>query len=103
MEQDTWTYQACQVFEAPGSTQNPFSYVFRVERDGSEVFRYTLVADTDSIKAHWPDIDPARVNDLDAVWGSLSGLGYGRVRAKIDANDWASCVLRLAGNTEIEE
>ena len=68
MEEDRWTHQDCTVFESPGSTQEPFTYVFRVERGGSEVFRYTLKADTLAIKAHWPDVDPTRLNDMDVVW-----------------------------------
>ena len=103
MEEDTWAYQDCKVFEVPGSTQEPFTYVFRVERGGSEVFRYTISADAASVKAHWPDIDPARLNDMDAMWGALSGLGFGRVRAKIDAGDLASRTLKLTGATEAED
>ena len=103
MEEDRWTHQDCTVFESPGSTQEPFTYVFRVERGGSEVFRYTLKADATAIKAHWPDVDPARSNDMDVVWSSLSGLGYGRVRAKIDAGDMTSRTLTLTGDTQVEE
>ena len=103
MEKDRWTYQDCAVFEAPGSTQEPFTYVFRVERGGSEVFRYTLKADSMAIKAHWPDVDPARSNDMDVVWSSLSSSGYRRVRAKIDAGDLTSHALTLTDNTEMEE
>jgi len=40
---------------------------------------------------------------MDVVWSSLSSLGYGRVRAKIDAGDFASRTLRLTGDTEVEE
>lgn len=103
MEEDTWTYQDYTVFEGPGSAQEPFTYIFRVERGASPVFRYTITADTLSIKAHWPDIDPARLNDMDVIWSSLSSLGYGRVRAKIDAGDFASRTLKLTGDTEVEE
>jgi hypothetical protein len=103
MEEDRWSYQDCTVFEAPGSTQEPFTYIFRVERGGGEVFRYTLKADTAAIKARWPDVDPVRLNDMDVVWSSLSSLGYGRVRAKIDAGDLANRTLTLTGNTEAEE
>ena len=103
MEEETWTHQDCKVLEAPGSTGEPFTYVYRVERGGSEVFRYTVVADGASIKAHWPDVDPTRSTDLDVIWSSLSSLGYARVRAKIDAGDLTSHTLRLTGNTEVEE
>jgi hypothetical protein len=37
------------------------------------------------------------------MWGALSGLGFGRVRAKIDAGDLASRTLKLTGVTEAEE
>ena len=103
MEEDIWTYQDCKVFEGPGSTQEPFTYVFRVERGGNEAFRYTISADAASVKAHWPDVDPARLNDVDAMWGALSGLGFGRVRAKIDTGDLSSRTLKLMGATELEE
>ena len=91
------------MFESPGSTQVPFTYVFRVERGGSEMFRYTLKADAAAIKAHWPDVDPTRLNDMDVVWSSLSSLGYGRVRAKVDAGDLTRRTLTLIGNTQVEE
>jgi hypothetical protein len=103
MEEETFTYQDCKVVEAPDSTGEPFTYVYRVEQGGSEVFRYTIVADAASIKAHWPDIDPARSTDLDVIWSSLSSLGYARVRAKIDAGDLTSRTLRLTGGSEVEE
>ena len=103
MEEDNWTYQDCTVFEAPGPTVGPFTYIFRVVRGGREVFRYTLTADADSIKAHWPDVNPARSTDMDVIWSSLSSLGYARVRAKIDAGDLTSRTLKLTGNTEAEE
>jgi len=103
MEEETWTHQDCKVFEAPGSTGEPFTYVYRVERGGSEVCRYTIVADAASIKARWPDVDPARVNDLDVIWSSLSSLGYARVRARIDAGDLTSRTLKLTSNAEVEE
>jgi hypothetical protein len=103
MEEETWTHQDCKVFEAPGSTGEPFTYIYRVERGGSEAFRYTVVADGASIKVRWPDVDPTRSTDLDVIWSSLSSLGYARVRAKIDAGDLISCTLRLTGNTEMEE
>ena len=103
MEEDRWTHRDCTVFESSGSTQEPFTYVFRVERGGGEVFRYALKADAAAIRAHWPDVDPARLNDMDVVWSSLSSLGYGRVRAKIDAGDLTSRTLTLTGNTEVEE
>jgi hypothetical protein len=103
MEEEAWTYQDCKVSEAPGSTSEPFTYIYRVERGGSEVFRYTITTDVASIKAHWPDVDPARQTDMDVVWSSLSSLGFARVRAKIDAGDLSSRTLKLAGNTEVEE
>ena len=103
MEEETFTYQGCKVVEAPGSTGEPFTYVYRVERGGSEMFRYTIMADAASIKAHWPDVDPARSTDLDVIWSSLSSLGYARVRAKIDAGDLTSRTLKLTGNSEVEE
>ena len=103
MEEETYTYQDCKVVEAPSSTGEPFTYVYRVERAGSEVFRYTIVADAASIKAHWHDIDPTRTTDLDVIWSSLSSLGYVRVRAKIDAGDLTSRTLRLTAGSEVEE
>ena len=36
-------------------------------------------------------------------WSSLSSLGYGRVRAKIDAGDLTHRTLTLIGDTEVEE
>ena len=103
MEEETWTHQDCKVFEAPGSLAEPFTYIFRVERGGSELFRYTITTDIASVKAHWPDLDPARAGDMDAMWSSLSSLGFGRVRAKIDAGDLTSRTLKLTGATETEE
>jgi hypothetical protein len=103
MEEETWTHQDCRVFEAPGSTGEPFTYIYRVERGGSEVFRYTIAADAASVKAHWPDVNPARSTDLDVIWSSLSSLGFARVRAKIDMGDLTSRILRLTGSTEVEE
>lgn len=102
MEEERWTHQGCQVFEAPGSVGEPFTYVYRIERGGSEMCRYTIVADAASIKAHWPDIDPARSTDLDVIWSSLSSLGYARVRAKIDLGDLTSRTLKLTGSAEVE-
>jgi len=103
MEEEAWTHQDCKVFEAPGSTGEPFTYVYRVERGGNEVCRYTIVADAASIKAHWPDVDPTRSTDLDVIWSSLSSLGFTRVRAKIDAGDLISHTLKLSGSGEVEE
>ncbi len=103
MDEDRWTYQDCTVFESPGSTAEPFTYVYRVERGGAEVFRYTIVSDAASIKAHWPDMDPARSTDMDGIWGSLASLGFARVRAKIDAGDLTGRTLRLTGAAEVEE
>ena len=103
MDEERWTYQDYTVIEAPESTSAPFTYVYRVERGGSEVFRYTIMSDADSIRAHWPDMDPARSTDMEGIWGSLASLGFARVRAKIDASDLTSCTLRLSGAAEVEE
>lgn len=103
MEEESWTHQDYTVYEAPGSTGESFAYAFRVMRGGSEVFRYTIMADAASIKAHWPDVDPSRANDLDVVWSSLSSLGFTRVRAKIDSGDLTSRTLKLAGSSEVEQ
>jgi hypothetical protein len=77
--------------------------VYRVVRGGSEVCRYIIQADAASIKAHWPDMDPARSTDMEGIWGSLASLGFARVRAKIDAGDMATRTLKLTGATEAEE
>lgn len=104
MSEETWNYKDHEVIEGPASGQpaEPFTYVFRVQKGGASVCTYTIVSDAASVKAHWPDIDPARAGDIDAMWGALSGEGYARVRSMIDSGVLADKSLTLQGSDSIE-
>ena len=104
MSEELWEYKGYAVEEGPaaGQPSEPFTYVFRVQKGGKPVCAYTLVSDAASVKAHWPDIDPARVGDIDAMWGALSSEGYIRVRMLIDSGALADKTLTLNGADAIE-
>ena len=104
MSEESWSYSGYAVTEGPadGQPAEPFTYVFRIQKDGALVARYTLVSDAVSVKTRWPDIDPARAGDVDAMWGALSSEGYVRIRAMIDAGTLADKTLTLRGVGEVE-
>lgn len=104
VSEEAWDYKGYRVIEGPaeGQPAEPFRYVFRVQKDGAPVCAYTIVAGAASVKARWPDIDPARAGDVDALWGALSSEGYVRVRALIDAGAPADKTLTLQGSESIE-
>lgn len=104
MSEETWNYNGYSVAESPAAGQpvEPFTYVFRISKDGAAVCTYTIRTDAASVKAHWSDIDPARVGDIDAMWAALSSEGYVRVRHMIDGNALANKTLTLQGSESIE-
>ena len=104
MNEESWEYKGHVVAEGPAAGQpaEPFTYVFRVQKGGATVCTYTIVSDGAAIKARWPDIDPARAGDVDAMWGALSGEGYTRVRALIDSGAAVDKTLALRGMEAIE-
>jgi hypothetical protein len=104
MCEESWKYKGCIVTEGPAAGQpvEPFTYVFRVQKGGAPVCAYTIVSDRAAIQARWPDIDPARVGDVDVLWGALSGEGYARVRALIDSGAPVDKTLTLHGMEAVE-
>jgi hypothetical protein len=104
VSEESWDYQGYVVTEGPAAGQpaEPFTYVFTLRQAGAPVCAYTIVSDAASVKAHWPDIDPARVGDIDAMWAALSGEGYRRVRAMIDAGTLSNKTLTLRGSDAVE-
>jgi len=104
LSEESWSYSGYTVTESPadGQPTEPFTYVFRVQKDGALAARYTLVSDAASVKAHWPDIDPGRAGDIEALWGALSSEGYVRIRMMIDAGTLADKTLTLRGAGEVE-
>jgi hypothetical protein len=104
LSEESWDYKGYAVEESPatGQPSEPFTYVFRVLKDGKPVCVYTLVSDAASVKAHWPDIDPVRVGDIDAMWGALSSEGYIRVRMLIDSGALTNKTLTLKGTEAVE-
>lgn len=104
MSEESWSYKGYVVAESPAADQpsEPFTYVFRIQKDGALVCTYTIVSDMASVRAHWPDIDPGRAGDVDAMWGALSSEGYIRVRMQIDSGSPAAKTLTLKGADAIE-
>jgi len=104
MSEESWEYKGYVVTEGPAAGQpaEPFTYVFRIQMEGAPVCAYTIVSDAASIKARWPDIDPARAGDVDALWGALSGEGFMRVRSLIDSGAPVDKTLTLHGMEAIE-
>ena len=104
MSEETWDYKGYLIAESPASGQpaEPFTYVFRISRDGAAQCTYTIRSDAASIKAHWSDIDPARVGDIDAIWAALSSEGYVRIRSMIDSGALSEKTLVLKGHEAIE-
>ena len=99
MSEETWDYKGYLIAEGPAAGQpaEPFAYVFRILKDGAPMCAYTIVSDAASVKAHWPDIDPARIGDIDAMWAALSSEGYIRVRLLIDSGALVDKTLTLRG------
>ncbi len=104
MSEEIWDYKGYLIAEGPAAGQpaEPFTYVFCIQKDGAPVCAYTIVSDAASVKAHWPDIDPARIGDVDAMWGALSSEGYIRVRTLIDSGALVDKTLTLRGADTVE-
>ena len=104
MSEETWDYNGYSIAESPAAGQpaEPFTYIFRISKGGAAVCTYTIRSNAASIKAHWSDIDPARIGDIDAMWGALSSEGYVRVRRMIDGGALSDKTLTLQGNEAVE-
>jgi hypothetical protein len=104
VSEETWNYSGYSIAESPAAGQpaEPFTYVFRVSQGGAILCRYTVRTDAASVKAHWPDIDPARAGDIDAMWAALSSEGYIRVRQMIDSGSLSDKTLTLRGGEAVE-